>query len=533
MKFQAVFIFITHPQKSQEISSRWCIMDLHRDEPKERKLTMSYPLHTRAIIGYIEAHIAEGKLDYTELERRMGFSYAHIRDFFKKHTGVSLGQYVRTRQLCASAFDLLHTDKSVMELALTYGFSNHESYTRAFTKAMGKTPSAFRKERPLMGKSELTDGIYGIGLLRRKERRSDVEMTQKEKYQNSDSTILYGVPKVEWGSYGGQTPYPICLKACADYLGEDLDYATIAVTCGGAFRFTWNEKAWDMSNVDIYHTFTEGAEETVYSYAAKALGREFSMLGRTETTTKEEFIQFIKQHIDEGYPCIAQGIIGPPEACIITGYRDNGNVLLGWNFFQHDPIFGGDVQIDDSGYFVCDNWWENTDTQAVMCLGLVNGEPLPKEEILKTAVRVMTGRKDKDYQKGVAGYEAWAKMLSTDSEFSGDNEALLFERLSCQDDATTCLMDGRGSAAQYFEKLSEREDVDAGTAEKYKALAEMFAQEKTLAEQMWSLLSGWDNMEQRPAKLAEKEVRAKACEYIREIETLDKKCLEILTELCM
>ena len=72
---------------------------------------MSYPLHTRAIIGYIEAHIREGKPDYTQLERRMVFSYAHIRDFFKKKTSISLGQYVRTRQLYVSAFDLLHTDK--------------------------------------------------------------------------------------------------------------------------------------------------------------------------------------------------------------------------------------------------------------------------------------------------------------------------------------------------------------------------------------------------------------------------------------
>lgn len=499
---------------------------------------MSYPLHTRAIMGYVEAHIREGKIDYTELERRMGFSYAHIRDFFKRHTGISLGNYVRTRQLLASAFELLHTDKSVMDLALAYGFSNHESYTRAFTKTMGRTPSAFRKERPLMGTSELAEGLYGIGLLSRKERRSDVEMRQKEKYQNSDSTILYGVPKVEWGTYGGSTPYPICLKACADYLGEDLDYAEILVACGGAFRFTWNEEMWDMSNVDIYHTFTEGGEETVYSYAAKALGREFSMLGRTETTTKEEFIAFIKKHIDEGHPCIAQGIIGPPEACIITGYRDNGNTLLGWNFFQNDPAFGGAVTFDECGYFVCDNWWENTDTQAVMCLGPVEGEPFGTKEILKTAVEVMTGRQDGPYRKGVAGYAAWAKMLSEDSAFSGENESLLFEKMLCQDDATTCIIDGRGCASAYFKKLAEKvsecaaADDDAKKVEKYKLLAELFAKEKSLAEQTWSLLGGWDNMEQRPAKLAEQEVRRQACEYIKQIEAVEERCLGVLNELC-
>lgn len=491
---------------------------------------MSYPLHTRAIVGYIEAHIRDGKTDYEELEQKIGFSYAHIREFFKKHTGMSLGQYVRVRKIHASAFELLHTDKSVMELALTYGFSNHESFTRAFAKTMGCTPSAFRKERPRMGKEELAEGIYGIGLLGKKEQRSDVVMRQKEKYQNSDSTILYGVPKVEWGSYGGCTPYPICLKACADYLGEDLNYAEILVACGGAFRFTWNETEWDLGNVDIYHTFDEGGGETVYSYAAKALGREFSILGRTETTTKEEFIAFIKQHIDEGYPCIAQGIIGPPEACIITGYRDNGNTLLGWNFFQNDPIFGGSVEFDESGYFICTDWWENTDTQAVMCIGLVEGEPLSVKDIIKTAALIMTGRKDGGYQKGVAGFPAWAKMLSEDSAFSGENEPLLYERLACQDDATSCLIDGRGAAAEFFNKLLEKEQgkSDAKTLENYMALADLFAKEKNLAEQIRALLEDLDNMEQRPQKLAEKKVREKACGYIREIEKLEKQCLEIL-----
>ena len=100
----------------------------------------------------------------------------------------------------------------------------------------------------------------------------------------------------------------------------------------------------------------------------------------------------------------------------------------------------------------------------------------------------------------------------------------------CQDDATTCLIDGRGCASEYFKKLSENVsgNADVQTLEKYKALAELFAKVKTLAEQTWSLLGGWDNMEQRPAKLAEKEVRAKACEYIKQIETLEKQSLEVL-----
>ncbi|MBQ8546945.1 MAG: hypothetical protein IJ427_00455, partial [Lachnospiraceae bacterium] len=107
----------------------------------------------------------------------------------------------------------------------------------------------------------------------------------------------------------------------------------------------------------------------------------------------------------------------------------------------------------------------------------------------------------------------------------------------CQDDATTCLIDGRGCAAEYFKRLAETvsgcaEADNAKNAENYKLLAELFAKEKSLAEQTWSLLGGWDNMEQRPAKLAEKEVREQACEYIKQIEALEERCLGVLKELC-
>ena len=286
-----------------------------------------------------------------------------------------------------------------------------------------------------------------------------------------------------------------------------------------------------MSNVDIYHTFTEGASETVYSYAAKALGRKFEILDRTQATTKQDFINFVKQHLDKGHPCMAQGIIGPPEVCIITGYKDNGNIMMGWNFFQNDPMFGANVQFDDCGYFVCDNWWENTDTQSVMCLGESVNEPYSTKQIVQTAILVMTGRKDGDYYKGVSGFEYWAKKILDDSEFNSENEALIFERLSCHDDATVCIKDGRGAAAEYFKSLLQKENCNVELSAKYKLLADTFEKEKQLAETMWSLLSGWENMEDRPKNLANKENRQKAGEYIKQIEVLDKKALATLIEL--
>ncbi len=484
---------------------------------------MSYPASVGAIICYIEAHIKEEKFHNEELERRIGFSMAHIRDLFKKNTGCTLAKYVRIRKIKSSCMDLLHTEKSILEIAYQYGFANPETYTRAFSKVIGMTPSAFRNIRPMVGKTELSPGVYGIGLLTEKERRSDMYM-DKNVYKSKESTVLYGVPRVAHGVYDGCTPYPICLKACSEYLGEDLEYYFTMVSSGAAFRLVWNNEMWDLSNVDIFHTMEETNE--IYGLAAKALGREFSFFGRDEQTTKEEFIAFIKRHIDEGYPCVALGIIGPPEPCIITGYRKNGEELLGWNFFQNDPEFAASLEVDESGYFICNNWWENTDTQAVMCMGAIDGDKISISQIISNGIKILTGRTEYDYSKGIDAYDAWKKALRNKSDFAvTDNLFVLFEKMLCQMDAMSCITDGRRNAARFFHSLGEADSADKET---YILIEKAFVKCAEAAEQMWSLFGDPSDMEGRLKKLSEEAVRDKVCDLIDAARDADSEALSLM-----
>lgn len=349
----------------------------------------------------------------------------------------------------------------------------------------------------------------------------------KNVYKSNESTILYGVPKVAFGAYGGCTPYPICLNACSEYLGEDLKYDFTIVSGAAAFRLVWNEEDWDLSNVDIFHTLEETNE--VYGFGAKALGREFSFLGRDEYTKKEEFIEFIKKHIDEGYPCIALGIIGPPEPCIITGYRKNGEELLGWNFFQNDPEFAANIEIDESGYFVCSNWWENTDTQAVMCMGAIQGEKISHAEIIANAVKVLTGRKEYSYSKGIDAYDAWKKALMNNSDFSvSDNLFVLFEKMLCQMDAMSCIADGRTNAAKYFRNLANESTSDKETC---LHIAKAFSKCGETAEQMRELFGNQDDMEGMLKKLADESVRNEVCKLIDVAKNADREALTLMKKL--
>ena len=489
---------------------------------------MGYPIYTKSILCYIEANIMNGEFDYAMLGKSIGFSQSYIREIFRNDMGCPIAEYIRERRIKCSAMDLINSDKTIIEIAYKFGFNNPETYTRAFYKITGVTPSTFRRRDLIAGKEEIFPGVYSIGILDKKESRSDINMA-KDFLKENDSTILYNVPKVFYGAYGGGTPYPICLKACSEYLGDNLKYYFTMALCGAAFRFVWNTEAWDLSNVDIYHTFEESNE--VYSIGAKALGREFSFLGRDENTTKEEFISFIKEHIDEGYPCIALGIIGPPEACIITGYRKNGMELLGWNFFQADPEFASGITIDESGYFVCSNWWENTDTQAVMCLGAIEKDQYTPADVIANAVKALSGRIDCGYAKGVKAYDAWKEAISDESNFSVDgNYMLLFEKMLCQNDAVSCLSDGRYCASLYFEELAK---ADSSLQNDYLEISGLFRKCSDTILEMQNLYNdnGNTSMDDMLKKFADKEIRDKICVLIEKAKKADTEALALMEKL--
>lgn len=485
---------------------------------------MSYFTEIRTIIIFIENRVKEPAIIQDELEKAVGFSMPHIREIFRAQAGVPLKQYVIQRKIANSAFDLLHSKDRVLDIALQYGFESHETYARAFKRVVGMTPMEYRKCRLSTAREFITDGVYGINV-HGKGLMGCYPMNEKKMERNNDSTVLYGVPKVGYGIYG-YTPYAVCLKACSNYLGEDVEYDYTMVSCGAAFRLCWNTKEWDLSNVDIYHTLKESND--IYGLGAKALGRKFEILVREPHTTKEDFIHFIKEHIGQGYPCIALGIIGPPEAGIVAGYEKDGEKLLGWSFFQEDPGFAGQTELAENGYYKCSTWW-NDDTQAVMCMSDVIGEKMSLKELVQNGILALTGRTEGAYNKGILAYDAWKHAMQNDADFSDNvNEGLIHERLMCQHDAMSCLMDGRGSAASYF--YHHANDYE-GCAEKMYAVAAAFDSIFHIMKEMEEVLGGFTHSEEGLANFKSKGNRQKICALIDRAKAEDEKALEAMKQL--
>ena len=91
----------------------------------------------------IKSHKDE-ELTLSHLAMEMGYSEFHISRKFKEISGMQFREYLRHRRLAFALKQIRDTDRSILDIALDYGFSTHEAFTRAFKEAYGITPSEYR-----------------------------------------------------------------------------------------------------------------------------------------------------------------------------------------------------------------------------------------------------------------------------------------------------------------------------------------------------------------------------------------------------
>ena len=102
----------------------------------------------QTIINGIDACIRQRDdeaLTLRHIARRLGYSEFYTTTRFREITGLSFREYLRARRLAFALIDVRDTDRPLLDIAVDYGFSSHETFTRAFKTLYGVTPSAYRK----------------------------------------------------------------------------------------------------------------------------------------------------------------------------------------------------------------------------------------------------------------------------------------------------------------------------------------------------------------------------------------------------
>lgn len=93
----------------------------------------------KEIIGYINTHLAE-ELNVDKLSEKVYLSRYHLMRLFKKETGQTIYDYLMEQRLNL-ARELMQQGISATESCFQAGFGSYSSFTRAYGKRFGTTPT--------------------------------------------------------------------------------------------------------------------------------------------------------------------------------------------------------------------------------------------------------------------------------------------------------------------------------------------------------------------------------------------------------
>ena len=95
-------------------------------------------------VQYMEAHIMD-EVTVEKIAREVHVSPFYFQKGFAMLCGFTVAEYVRNRRLAIAAADLAATDKTVLEIALSYGYDSRTALQR---RSPGSTARPRRRYAP-------------------------------------------------------------------------------------------------------------------------------------------------------------------------------------------------------------------------------------------------------------------------------------------------------------------------------------------------------------------------------------------------
>ncbi|MGN0546973.1 MAG: helix-turn-helix domain-containing protein [Acutalibacteraceae bacterium] len=94
-------------------------------------------------VAYVEANLSD-EIDIDRVARIACIDANSFIRFFGFMAGMTFNEYVRRRRLTLAAFELHDRSKKVIDIAVKYGYGGSDSFSKAFKKQHGITPTQAR-----------------------------------------------------------------------------------------------------------------------------------------------------------------------------------------------------------------------------------------------------------------------------------------------------------------------------------------------------------------------------------------------------
>ena len=102
----------------------------------------------RTAVDYMEERLTDD-VSVRDVAERVFVSPFFLQRGFSMITGYTIGEYLRNRRLYQAALDLRDGGDRVVDVALRYGYDTPESFTKAFSRFHGATPSKVKNGAPI------------------------------------------------------------------------------------------------------------------------------------------------------------------------------------------------------------------------------------------------------------------------------------------------------------------------------------------------------------------------------------------------
>lgn len=405
---------------------------------------MTWVAKIQEAIEYIEAHLLEA-IDSESIGEAINYAPSSFQNFFSAITGYSIAEYIRFRRLSCAADALAETDHSVTEIAFTYGYETVEAFSKAFKRLYGCSPSKYSKSTTGYQQFAPISLDFNIS--------GGFSMTRN---------LIPNLLKVDWSDSQRQNEFVHSVISALNALGEHLSYDQVCAVSGSAFRTSFSMPSvakWNHGNYHMVHT------PMIIEHTFKMLGYAVSQHIRGDYASDKKLII---DSIDRGVPVITlEGVINCADACVISGYDNDGGVLLGYNPFMHVENDHQEAP-DATGYFRKSNWHDGFFAEGSKGrILIIEGkcEKPAKDAVfadtMKLAARLIREENLAPGQyNGLAAHKAFANALLT---YTWDDNFAPYLNVMCnykqyldRQYAVAFLRDnGRTDIARYYEEITE------------------------------------------------------------------------------
>jgi AraC-like DNA-binding protein len=124
----------------------------------QKKSTTSVKLTPYAVIRYVDKNFFEFP-GIAAISKALGYSQSYISHMFRDKMGITLQEYICRKKIEASLDFLKYQKYTVTQIAMMLNYASVQSFSKAFRKALGCSPTEYQKLHGLQSPPE--DGDLG------------------------------------------------------------------------------------------------------------------------------------------------------------------------------------------------------------------------------------------------------------------------------------------------------------------------------------------------------------------------------------